>query len=131
MKLLMLLALLVAPFIDEVIGKYQFDSLCKANSIEGADLSKARGRTVKVEYGESRPVKRAILPIKESDVRFRDASSGEILIEHKNFHAGGGWLMRYTWVSLGANHPMLFDGDCIDFLSRKSVFSAHGITQQN
>ena len=43
------IVLLASPFVDEVIGMYQFESLCKANGIEGADVSKARGKRVRGE----------------------------------------------------------------------------------
>lgn len=130
-KLAILLALLSAPFVDEVIGNRQFQALCKANGIESADVSKARGRKVKVEYGERKLVDGTVLPIKEDEVLFRDAESGEVLIRHKNYYASGGWLMRHTWLSMGSDDPMLFDGNCIDFVARKAIFSENRITQQN
>ncbi|MHB1198398.1 MAG: hypothetical protein ACYCZ6_02340 [Polaromonas sp.] len=121
------IALLVAPFVDEVIGKYQFESLCKANGIESADVSKARGKKVKVEYGERRLLEGTIMPIKESDVLFKDADSGEVLIQHKNYYALGGWLMRYTWLSMGSDHPMLFGGFC-DRRIEQEIFKTNSIT---
>lgn len=130
-KLVILLALLSAPFVDEVVGMRQFEDLCKANGIENADVSKARGKKVKVEYGEHKPVRGTMLPIDVSDVQFRDADSGIVLIRHRNYYASAGWLMRYTWLSMGSNQPIFFDGNCIDFDARKKVFSINEITQQN
>lgn len=127
-KVFSLIALLSSPFLDEVIGKYQFEKLCKTNGIESADVSKAHGRKVKVEYGDRVPVRETILPIKESDVSFRDADTDEILIRHKNYYASGGWLMRYTWLSLGSNHTMLFDGSTCDIRKEQKIFKANSIT---
>ena len=125
------LALLASPFVDEVIGKYQFEALCKANGIESADVSKARGKRVKVKYGERQFVEGTIMPIKVSDVLFRDADSGEILIQHKNYYAMGGWLMRYTPVSMGSPESMLFDGNGCGFKRRDDVFTANQISEIN
>jgi hypothetical protein len=129
--LVILLGLLAIPFVDEVIGQRQFESLCRAHGIESADVSKARGRKVKVEYGQRAPIAGTIVPIKVEEVVFRDADTGEALIRHKNYVAGGGWVMRYTWLSLGKSGPMLFDGNCIDFVKRKKIFLKNEISQTN
>lgn len=125
--ILILAASLCLPFADEVIGKYQFEALCKAKGIESADVSKARGKKVKVEYGERRLLGGTTMPIKESDVLFKDADSGEVLIHHKNYYALGGWLMRYTWLSMGSDHPMLFGGFC-DRRIEQEIFETNSIT---
>jgi hypothetical protein len=114
--------------VDEVIGKYQFENLCKINGIESTDVSKARGRKVTFEYGDRVPVQGTILPIKESDVSFRDVDTNEVLIRHKNYYASGGWLMRYAWLSMGSNHAMLFDGSTCDVLKEQKIFKANSIT---
>jgi len=123
-----LLVLLTLPFVDEIIGKYQFEALCKANGNESADISRARGKRVKVEYGERRFVDGTIMPIKESDVRFKDADSGEVLIQHKNYYALGGWLMRFTSLSMGSPQPMLFGGSTCDRRVEQAIFKANSIT---
>lgn len=130
-KLVIFFALLSSPFVDELIGKHQFETLCKTNSIESADVSKARGKKVKVEYGKRKSIGGMIMPIHETDVLFRDADSGEVLIQHKIFDADGGWLMRYTWLSMGSRHPMLFPSGCNDFAARKAIFSKNNIYQLN
>ena len=122
------LALLAAPFVDELIGMYQFNVLCKANGIEGADVSKARGKRVKVEYGERKFLAGTIMPIKVSDVLFRDADTSEVLIQHKNYYAMGGWLMRYTPLSMGSQHPMLFSGNGCDQRPLVDIFQRNSTT---
>jgi hypothetical protein len=126
-KLAILFALLSAPFVDEVIGMQQFNALCKANGIESADLSKARGRKVKVGYSKRRPVGGTLVPIQESAVWFRDAESGEIVIEHMNYYARGGWLMRYTWLGMGHGTPMLFSGSTCDLRKEQELFKRNQI----
>lgn len=130
-KALIFIALLASPFVDEVIGKYKFEALCKANGIEGADVARARGKNVKVDYSERRYVEGTIMPILESDVVFRDADNGEVLIRHKNYYAMGGWLMRYTPLSMGSQHSMLFPGNGCGFAQRDQIFSANQISQTN
>jgi hypothetical protein len=126
--LVILLGLLAIPFVDEVIGQRQFESLCRAHGIESADVSKARGRKVKVEYGQRAPIAGTIVPIKVEEVVFRDADTGEALIRHKNYVAGGGWVMRYTWLSLGSSSPMLYGGSTCDVRKRQEIFRANSIT---
>lgn len=125
-----LLVLLTLPFIDEIIGKYQFEALCRTNGIESADVSRARGKRVKVAYGERKFVDGTVMPIKESDVRFKDADTGEVLIQHKNYYALGGWLMRYTPLSMGSPQPM-FPGNGCGFMQRDQIFKTNQISQIN
>lgn len=125
------LALLVSPFVDEVIGMYQFGALCKANGIESADISKARGKRVIAQHGERYYVNGPIMPIKVSDDIFRDADSGEVLIQSKDYFAEGGWLMRYTPLSMGSPQPMLFDGNSCGLMAKRKIFSSNQIAQIN
>lgn len=126
-SLIALLFLFSLPFVDEVIGKRQFETLCRTNGIESADVSKARGKKVKAEFEERMLLEGTILPIREATVLLRDADSGEVLIRHKNYYADGGWLMRYTWLSMGSNHPMLFGGFC-DRRIEQEIFKTNSIT---
>jgi hypothetical protein len=51
---------------------------------------------MKVKYDERRLVNGTIMPIDVEDVFLVDADTDETLIQHKNYIAKGGWLMRYT-----------------------------------
>lgn len=113
---------------DELIGQYQFDSLCSANGVESADVSRAQGKKVMVEYGERKLIAGTIMPIKQSDVIFNDANSGEILIRYKNYYAMGGWIMRYTPLGMGNPGPMLFGGSTCDVRVEQAIFKANSIT---
>ena len=124
-------ALLAAPFVDELIGKRQFEALCKANGIESADVSRARGRRVKLEVGESQPIKGTIVPGTVTDMFYKSADNNEILIQHKQYGADGGWLMRYTPLSMGSHHPMLFSSCGFEYDIKKSIFAKNNITQIN
>ena len=124
--------LLASPFVDELIGKYQFESLCKANGIESADVSKARGRRVKLYSGVSQPLGGTIMPGTIEERVYRDADIGEVLIRHMDYYAFGGWLMRYTPLSMGSHHPMLFGGGCVvNYVTRDAIFSKNNISLIN
>ncbi len=125
------LLLLTAPFVDEVIGMYQFNALCKTNGIESADVSKARGKRVKATHDERRFIEGSIIPIKVSDDVFRDAGNGEVVIQSKDYYAKGGWLMRYTPISMGSATPMLFDGNGCGLIAKHRIFSNNQILQIN
>ena len=125
------LVLLSLPFIDEVIGKYQFEALCKANWIESVDVSKARGKRVKLESGQSKPIDGFIMPITEYPLVFKDDINGDTLFLYNTYRAHGGWLMRYTWLSMGSDHTMLFDGSCYDPQKLKAVLTINNINLIN
>ena len=125
------LLLLATPFVDEVIGMYQFKTLCKINGIEGADVSKARGKQVRKESGERLPLGGVIMPIKISKEIIRDANTGEILIQYNDYYAKGGWLMRYTPISMGDFTPMIFNGNGCGWNLKDQIFSKNKISQIN
>lgn len=129
-KVLIFVGLLATPILDEVIGMWQFKALCTANGIESADVSKARGKLVKirVNYAERQPVRGTIMPIDAEDVLFEDADTGEILIQVKNYIARGGWLMRHTPISMGAPQPIFFGGSTCDVRIEQAIFKANSIT---
>lgn len=127
-----LILLLASPFVDEVIGKYQFEALCRANGIESADVSRARGKRVKLDIGTQSPLVGTIMPGTVENKVYRAANSEEIVIQHKDYFAFGGWLMRYTPLSMGSNHPMLFSGGCIvNYVERDAIFSKNNISLVN
>ena len=130
-KLAILLVLVSSPFMDEIIGKYQFETLCKSNGIEHTDLSKARGKAVRVEYVGRKVLTGTILPIQEVDVLFRDQDSGNVLIRNRNYYAEGGWLTRYTWISMGSSGPMLFPGNGCGLGAQDRLFRSAQISVLN
>lgn len=117
---------------DEIVGKYQLERLCKVNGIERADFSRAVGKRVKAEYGENKFVLGTIMPIKEREVQFRDIESGLAVARYKSYYAMGGWLMRYTPLSMGSSRPMLFPSSCeTDYMARNTVFKQNKISLQD
>ena len=116
---------------DEIIGKYQFEALCKTCGVESMDLSAAKGKHVKVEYGERNFVKWTAVPIRESNVNVYSAENNDLLFKYKDYYANGGWIMRYTPISLGYPSPMLFDGNGCGFPLKRQIFRDNNIEQIN
>jgi hypothetical protein len=123
--------LLASPFIDEVIGKFQFESLCRANGIQSVDVSKARGKRVKAEYSERGLVGGTAMPIGVDVISVRNTDTSEVLFQYRNYYAFGGWLMRYTPLSMGSRHAMLFSGNGCGLVLKQAIFDANQITQIN
>ncbi|GKS84256.1 hypothetical protein AVMA1855_08910 [Acidovorax sp. SUPP1855] len=131
-RIVILFLLLASPLVDEVIGKYQFEALCRANGIESANVSKAQGKRVRLDVGIKRPLYGMIMPGTVEDWFYRDVDSNEIVIQHKAYFAFGGWLMRYSPLNMGSRHPIFFPGGCpVDYLDRDSIFSKNNITLVN
>ena len=135
-KVLLRVVIVVGAFpltvADEIIGKQQFENLCRVNGIERADLSIARGKRVVSEYGVRKSVQRTVLPIWEFDVLFRNVENNEVLIRYKNYHAMGGWLTRNTPLSMGGARPILFAGSCtVDYAIRDAIFRQNNVLLVN
>lgn len=124
------LALIASPFVDEVIGMYQFNALCKANGIESADVSKARGKRVVRDQTRFEQLHGQIMPMQFNNEIYRDAESGVILIKFKNYYADGGWAMRYL-LNFNGSSPILFSGNTcgVDLMTKN--FTANQITWIN
>lgn len=124
-------AMFVLPVVDEIVGRSQFERLCRTNGIESADLSKNGGKKVNVEYGERSLVEGTVLPVERSAVLYRHVDTGVLLFQHWNYYSKGGWLMRHTPIGMGASHPMFFSGNGCGFALRDRVLATNQITIVN
>lgn len=104
-------------FADEIIGKHQFEKLCETNGVQSVNFSAAPGDRVKIHdsFKNWRKVSGTILPMDETDTTIMKADSNEVLAQYKNYRADGGWVMRYSALSMGAHGPLLFDGSTCDW----------------
>ncbi len=104
--------LLVAPLTDELIGKRQFESLCKKYAVVVIDEQHAMNRHVvfvlpqKDQFAEGTAVQIRIDP----NV-YRDAETNQVLVSYYTLHAKGGWLIRTLGIS-ETNAPLLFRSGC-------------------
>lgn len=134
-KALICLVIVVGAFplmlIDEIIAKYQIEALCKANGIESVDVSKARGKRVKLEV-EDRRLIGVMTPGSESDWIYRDEKTNEILFQYKTYYSYGGWIIRMKFLGIERSGPMIFSGGCFtNYMVRDSIFAKNSITLIN
>ncbi|WP_143518165.1 hypothetical protein [Pseudomonas sp. PIC25] len=106
------LVLLIVPLIDELVGKWQFNSLCKSYAVVQVDEEHAYNRNVFSEVRkEDRYVEGVMLKIRIDPYVYRDVDTGNVIVKYHILHAQGGWLVRFLGVS-EANAPLLFEGGC-------------------
>jgi hypothetical protein len=114
---------------DEIVGKRQFEALCTAYGIESADFSSLRSARVRLEFAPPLAVKNSIVPIDAYEFSVINVDANELVVRYKDYYAHGGWLMRYTPLSLGSPRPMLFSSSCPNNRSlRPAILEKFGIS---
>ena len=111
LNVLLFALLLVMPFMDEIVGGFQFRALCKAEAVATYDEDKVRGKTVKYKSGEVTHYTNTILPTyKQVWIHVVDGSEKDS-ITIVDLHSDGGWLRR--WINFNSvDSPITFDGVC-------------------
>jgi len=91
-----LTALFVAlPVADEIIGGFQFRSLCAKNAVLNIDAEKISGKTVRLVIDPSNSdVADTAIQIRFSRLSFRDTNTNEELASYFRYTAQGGRLIR-------------------------------------
>lgn len=106
------LVLLVAPLLDELIGAFQFDSLCRRYAVQEIDAQNAMNRQVVfVPRGDDKFAEGTAVRIRIDPHVYKDAQTERVLVTYHTLHAEGGWLVRATKIS-ATNSPMLFRSGC-------------------
>ncbi len=128
-RVLILVALLPLPLVDEIIGGRQFEQLCKENSTIQVDRVKAVGKTVYLNSLPETNVQGTWVPISVHYWRFVDATTGELVVSYNTLRATGGRLIRALGISEG-NVPLTFKSSCEPKGSPASIeaFENFGIT---
>lgn len=103
--------LLIAPLGDEIVGKYQFKSLCHKNGRQQIDFQRIAGRKVLLSTGEYKDVSGTILETSAARERLLDPKSMEPLVTYLDYRSKGGWLIRALGISQ-TNAPLMFDASC-------------------
>lgn len=110
-KALLFTLLLVMPFMDEIIGGFQFRALCKSEAVATYDESKVRGKTVHLKNLSRTNLTGTVLPVYKRTLKYVDHITNEELISYVELHSDGGWLSR--WIDFNSvDHPYTFDGNC-------------------
>lgn len=104
--------LLVLPVLDELIGKWQFDSLCEKYAVVQVDERHAANRRVfSMLRKNDHFAEGTILQIRIDPYIYRDSETNEILVRYHLLYANGGWLIQSLGISeTGA--PLLFQSGC-------------------
>jgi len=100
----------ILPAVDEIVGKYQFKSLCAENSKISVSEN-IEGRTVYLMKPPISNIEGYFLPITMHYLRFADKETNEIVFSYKVFYSDGGFLGRVLQLS-DDNGPVLFYGKC-------------------
>ncbi len=105
-------ALLIAPLGDEIIGKFQFNSLCAKYAVDVVDEAHALNRRV---LSERRAVDRyasgTAVRIQIDPYTYRDEETKGVLASFHILTARGGWLVRMLGIS-ETSAPLLFSSGC-------------------
>lgn len=104
--------LLVLPVADELVGKQQFDSLCKKYAVQVIDEKHAMNRRVSFERRNSDEfAKGTAVRIRIDPYIYRDVETKNVLIRFHILTAQGGWLIRTLGIS-ETTSPLLFRSGC-------------------
>lgn len=89
------LVLLVLPFVDEIVGRVQFDKACK--KVEGYSVTEAIRSAQMAKYGDwPHPTEQLAgwIPIIKSTSLVLSVPDGVVLMKHDSLSTPGGWVMR-------------------------------------
>jgi hypothetical protein len=104
--------LMVAPIADELIGKQQFEALCRQYAVEKIDTEHAMNRRVLFESPRSEQyAKGTAVPIRITPYVYRDEETKKVLVSYHALHATGGWFIRFLTIS-ETDSPLLFQRGC-------------------
>lgn len=111
LKVLIFVLLMAMPFMDEIIGGFQFRALCKAEAVATYDEAKVQGKTVHLKSAEVIHYTKTILPTYKQIWRYADHETNDELLNYVDIHSDGGWLSR--WINFNSvQRPYTFDGSC-------------------
>jgi hypothetical protein len=111
-RVALFLALLPLPLADEIVGKWQFERLCRDNAEIKLNLATAGGRTVHYQSQPPSEVSGTWIPVRTLPQRFVDATTKELVVSYDILRASGGRIVRLLGLSGSGSGPLLFEGSC-------------------
>ena len=90
--------------IDEIVGKFQFEELCRENS-EVYIAPDAKGLTVYLAETPVEIVKGGWVDIELQPWLYIDSKSNTVVVDYKSFTARGGWFVHTFYGEAG---PLVF-----------------------
>jgi len=81
------------PFVDEIVGRLQFQRLCEAEALiwVSPEAEKVLAAKSSIMFSERKSL---LFPVSEQSVSYSDASTGQAFYRTKSFHTPGGVVMR-------------------------------------
>lgn len=111
-RLIIFFILLLAPLSDELVGLFQFKSLCKQYATVTIDEQNATNRKVRYETrSQDNYAKGTAVKIRIDPYVFRDVETNKIVVSYNILHAKGGWLINLLGIS-ETSAPLLFESGC-------------------
>jgi hypothetical protein len=122
-------ALMVAPLLDEIVGKRQFERLCKENSTIQIDRAAVAGKTVYLDDAPYVEIKGKWMRFGMRQWRYLEVGSGETLVSFNLLYAGRGRLIKALGIQ--ENGPLTFQGSCqpSEFANLHKLFQTLHLTQ--
>lgn len=108
---LLFLVLVPLPLIDEIVGKGQFEQLCRGKAEIVVDAQTTRGRTVWFGGSQQTHVRLGMLQVTQARRTYIDVKTQEPVYHYYRLEARGGLLTRSLGIAEGGT-PMLFSGLC-------------------
>lgn len=129
-KCLIVCLLFLLLVVDELVGYYQYQDLCRTQSLHDLDLSVLAGKkiSIKLDYRNSHAIPDGWIPLRSVDAQIVNAISGEVELQFKDYLADGGLLARLTPIKLGGSGPVLFDGAGCDKTGINSMVSSGSVS---
>ncbi len=124
LRVVVFLALLPLPLIDEIVGKSQFEQLCRENSTIQLDRAKTAGKTVYLADQPSIEAKGTWVSVVIQPWRYVDATTGETVVSYNTLQAG----RRFFLTHFGT---LTFNGYCAPGgrVDPVKLFKEIGVTQ--
>lgn len=90
----------VLPFLDEIVGRWQFAHLCKTEAVVWVGPNADTVVAAK-DVGSFSERTGLLFPVRQQSIRYADLSNGKVFYSVTAFHTPGGVLMR---AGLGLGH---------------------------
>jgi hypothetical protein len=119
--------LLPLPLVDELVGKWQFEQLCKDNSTIQVDRARAVGKTVYFVPQPTVDVTGTWVRVALRPHKFVDVVTGESVISYNELMASGGRLSRALGISEGGV-PLTFVGSCALDENPRALFKSLNVS---
>lgn len=127
-KILLFSLIFVLPFVDEIIGGFQFRALCEAETQLKYDKDKLSNKSVYSDLLDAVQLKGMAIPVISQTQTYTDIQTHELLLSFKDLNADGGWLSRA--IAFNSVHaPYTFNGHCgFGWVKVTEIFKSLNVT---